>query len=681
MRITRKEYNELKNRLDVLEKALNGGSGSGNFGHSGRPGQRGGSGKGTGAIDTDSVAMGTMLRDHIDMSKEYKDEEHRKLCDIADSLYNADIGPEHFKPEYKELYDKYGKEYFDKVLDKMASIDRATDTTEQASKLLADYKKTISSEGTKPRKESWASKESASAVGKSVKKLAEDDFVYSYDKKMEKAFRQLQSEIDSITSHRLEGGDKDALQRSYGVMSWLVSDQLLPYIEKSLSRTASSGYKKTLEKHRKELKEIERIASEAEKGGNKKKNSYGLLMEKLNNLEKALNGGAGSGNFGHAGRPGERGGSGKGTGVPHNLSEAKEMEAKAQKAFDDYAATHSGADYDQKEMDRLSTELDQAKEWRQSMQQDETYKKMGESATDGDDIDLGGEPKDIVNFPDGRGLDEATGALGYNKGKITIGYNVDADAPFKADADSEKQYKKLTEEYQTLIDEHHKLWKQKDAIAESGEYVIDPNKPAEYGNLIRSYSNYDEVMRSNMPQDKKDQYAKLTKQEKANSARSREIDAERDSISENAKYYPNGFGAKSALLISGLAKGVNNYLGQRSDGAGEGSFNDRTKWAVNQKAKAHQTFIEALHRPDLYTTQEFNSIRDASAKLASSQASYLKRVENSINDPNFMGSREFANTARAIKNMTREQAIVDNTKKTKTGTYVSFKGGLPKINY
>ena len=387
MRITRKEYNELKNRLDVLEKALNGGSGSGNFGHSGRPGQRGGSGKGTGAIDTDSVAMGTMLRDHIDMSKEYKDEEHRKLCDIADSLYNADIGPEHFKPEYKELYDKYGKEYFDKVLDKMASIDRATDTTEQASKLLADYKKTISSEGTKPRKESWASKESASAVGKSVKKLAEDDFVYSYDKKMEKAFRQLQSEIDSITSHRLEGGDKDALQRSYGVMSWLVSDQLLPYIEKSLSRTASSGYKKTLEKHRKELKEIERIASEAEKGGNKKKNSYGLLMEKLNNLEKALNGGAGSGNFGHAGRPGERGGSGKGTGVPHNLSEAKEMEAKAQKAFDDYAATHSGADYDQKEMDRLSTELDQAKEWRQSMQQDETYKKMGESATDGDDID------------------------------------------------------------------------------------------------------------------------------------------------------------------------------------------------------------------------------------------------------------------------------------------------------
>ena len=38
-------YNKLKKQVDNLEVLLNGGKGSGNFGHSGRPGQVGGSGK------------------------------------------------------------------------------------------------------------------------------------------------------------------------------------------------------------------------------------------------------------------------------------------------------------------------------------------------------------------------------------------------------------------------------------------------------------------------------------------------------------------------------------------------------------------------------------------------------------------------------------------------------------
>ena len=40
-----KTYNELKQKIDELERRLNGGAGSGNFGHSGRPGKVGGSGK------------------------------------------------------------------------------------------------------------------------------------------------------------------------------------------------------------------------------------------------------------------------------------------------------------------------------------------------------------------------------------------------------------------------------------------------------------------------------------------------------------------------------------------------------------------------------------------------------------------------------------------------------------
>lgn len=40
------KYNLLKNKIAELEAYLNGGKGSGNFGHAGRPGKRGGSGKG-----------------------------------------------------------------------------------------------------------------------------------------------------------------------------------------------------------------------------------------------------------------------------------------------------------------------------------------------------------------------------------------------------------------------------------------------------------------------------------------------------------------------------------------------------------------------------------------------------------------------------------------------------------
>lgn len=45
-KITKAEYNALKGKVELLEQYLNGGKGSGNWGHSGRPGKVGGSGKG-----------------------------------------------------------------------------------------------------------------------------------------------------------------------------------------------------------------------------------------------------------------------------------------------------------------------------------------------------------------------------------------------------------------------------------------------------------------------------------------------------------------------------------------------------------------------------------------------------------------------------------------------------------
>lgn len=53
-KITRAEYNALKEKVELLEQYLNGGKGSGNFGHKGRPGKVGGSGKSGSVSSKDS---------------------------------------------------------------------------------------------------------------------------------------------------------------------------------------------------------------------------------------------------------------------------------------------------------------------------------------------------------------------------------------------------------------------------------------------------------------------------------------------------------------------------------------------------------------------------------------------------------------------------------------------------
>lgn len=51
--MNRQVYDRLKSQIEELEKMVNGGKGSGNFGHSGRPGQVGGSGKGGDIVSED----------------------------------------------------------------------------------------------------------------------------------------------------------------------------------------------------------------------------------------------------------------------------------------------------------------------------------------------------------------------------------------------------------------------------------------------------------------------------------------------------------------------------------------------------------------------------------------------------------------------------------------------------
>lgn len=76
-----------------------------------------------------AVSVATMLRDFTEV--DYINDEHKRLCDIADSLYNLPIPVDKWEdnPEfnYKALYHEYGEEYWQKVLQDMSAIDSQID--------------------------------------------------------------------------------------------------------------------------------------------------------------------------------------------------------------------------------------------------------------------------------------------------------------------------------------------------------------------------------------------------------------------------------------------------------------------------------------------------------------------------------------------------------------------------
>ena len=74
---------------------------------------------------TKLVAMSAMLRDYADAGKDYEyiSDKHKKMADIADTFYNANLGPEYLKPEYKKIYDEFGKDFWNGVTKEMGRID------------------------------------------------------------------------------------------------------------------------------------------------------------------------------------------------------------------------------------------------------------------------------------------------------------------------------------------------------------------------------------------------------------------------------------------------------------------------------------------------------------------------------------------------------------------------------
>ena len=77
-------------------------------------------------IPYDLVSELVILRDYADTSDAYLNEEHKLLVDLADGLYNngwIDEIVSKMKSTYPDIFDKYGDDYFELILDDCRAID------------------------------------------------------------------------------------------------------------------------------------------------------------------------------------------------------------------------------------------------------------------------------------------------------------------------------------------------------------------------------------------------------------------------------------------------------------------------------------------------------------------------------------------------------------------------------
>ena len=92
-------------------------------------------------VEYQLVSMGAIIRDYRE--PRYKNEEHKRLCDIADSLYNINIPVEEWgdNPEfnYKQLYKQYGEEFWTLVIKDMSAIDSQLYRQGQIEELIEEY--------------------------------------------------------------------------------------------------------------------------------------------------------------------------------------------------------------------------------------------------------------------------------------------------------------------------------------------------------------------------------------------------------------------------------------------------------------------------------------------------------------------------------------------------------------
>lgn len=159
--ITKKQYNELRLKIENLERLLNGGKGSGNFGHSGRPGEVGGSAPSgsSGSVSSGNLRArlkGTDLENFTDdeLLKFYKarlaDEKDAKerVMSMGGSKETIDSFDKNIKAYEKDIAaletekQKQGKQDIDKKIERAkdyskTSSDRSASWVEEADREAA----------------------------------------------------------------------------------------------------------------------------------------------------------------------------------------------------------------------------------------------------------------------------------------------------------------------------------------------------------------------------------------------------------------------------------------------------------------------------------------------------------------------------------------------------------------
>ena len=138
-KITKAEYNALKEKVELLEQYLNGGKGSGNFGHKGRPGLVGGSGKSGSVSSKDSSGSEKIEKSERDSyieaikgnkwTKKFVEDEKFKDLDESDLKGLAEIA-------------KNGKISYENVI-QMKSVREAMDYVDSHKPLDSEQNKAL----------------------------------------------------------------------------------------------------------------------------------------------------------------------------------------------------------------------------------------------------------------------------------------------------------------------------------------------------------------------------------------------------------------------------------------------------------------------------------------------------------------------------------------------------------
>ena len=343
------------NSMAGLSAYENGGPGSGNFGHSGRPGEIGGSSK-TGSYEQLSGPARTRGEyTQKDASEDCKTEFSDVYGALSDHAYwIADEGgfaDGYEARDYEALGDKYAgicdrsqsRGYVTQHdLVKMLKRTReeaepyglidGSDSTDKMNDFLGKYDmddklnsvSDIFENGGKGSGNFGHSGRPGRVGGSG------DGEGFMEDPRMSKSFAKQLEKVQKTEKlvKSIKKGDHITIRTADGSSAKTADGLTYPSrstIEMTITKKTDRGFEYLTKDGKKQFirfYDIDRI----ENGAMAEKELYDKLKKRIDVLEIMLNGGPGSGNFGHAGRPGEVGGSSKGGGV--DLDHAKEVVKK-----------------------------------------------------------------------------------------------------------------------------------------------------------------------------------------------------------------------------------------------------------------------------------------------------------------------------------------------------------------